>query len=103
MTALMIGTKASDCRTNEVCPKVGITRSACEGRINIGLFFDGTNNNFFRDKFKQGHSNVARLFVAYKDDPTSSYYPIYIPEVGTEFPAIGESGESMTGNGLGWG
>lgn len=75
----------------------------CEVFINVGLFFDGTNNNRDRDKPKLGHSNVARLFDAYLDNNPGGYFRFYVPGVGTPFPEIGEKGESGLGQGFGIG
>ena len=41
-------------------PKLLTDCSKCEGNINLGVFFDGTNNNRDTDKPKLKHSNVAR-------------------------------------------
>ena len=41
----------------------------CKRDAFIGLFFDGTNNNKYRDLPKAGASNVARLFEAYIASP----------------------------------
>lgn len=102
MTAPVLGPQAADCAVCKVLPQV--QPKDCESRINIGLFFDGTNNNLHRDKKPNaGHTNVARLFEAYRNEIDANYYPIYIPGVGTPFPEIGETSESSTGNGFGWG
>ncbi|MDW5419288.1 hypothetical protein R6242_22200, partial [Iodobacter sp. CM08] len=37
----------------------------CEEDIFLGFFFDGTNNNKYRDTPEYCHSNVARLYEAY--------------------------------------
>jgi hypothetical protein len=95
----------------------------CAIPVQVGLFFDGTNNNMYRDrdgvrtgvvdpKTKKprpipqkpmksedcSHSNVARLFEAYPDDKKengiSSYY---IQGVGTPFRELGEPTESQDG------
>lgn len=71
---------------------------SCSGSIHVGLFFDGTNNNQARDEKQWGHSNVVRLYNAFRDDPAKGFFPIYIPGVGTPFPEIGELGESTAGN-----
>jgi hypothetical protein len=34
----------------------------CQKDIFIGVFFDGTNNNKYRDTLGFSHSNVARLY-----------------------------------------
>jgi len=76
----------------------------CTFNIHVGLFFDGTGNNYYRDKKDFSHTNVARLFDAYLDLPDDGLYRIYVPGVGTIFPEIGELEESpKKGGGLGWG
>lgn len=75
--------------------------SKCEGNINVGIFFDGTNNNREADKPKFKHTNVVRLFDAYLEKHVQGYYRSYIPGVGTRFPEIREQGESSLGNGFG--
>jgi hypothetical protein len=74
--------------------------SKCEGNVNVGVFFDGTNNNRDADKPKLKHTNIVRLFDAYLDKKGDGYYPMYIPGVGTSFPEIGEKGESSLGSGF---
>jgi hypothetical protein len=71
--------------------------SNCEISINIGLFFDGTRNNRYSDKYARSHTNIARLYDAYRDNPSEGYYAIYVPGVGTSFPEIGEYGEHISG------
>lgn len=75
----------------------------CECYINVGFFFDGTNNNYNRDKPKLGHSNIARLFDTYRNQPKLGYHRIYMPGVGTPFPQIAEFSDSDLGNGFGIG
>lgn len=62
----------------------------CEVRAHIGVFFDGTGNNRYRDEPRRSDSNVARLYRAYPLKPLEGYFPAYIPGVGTRFPEIGE-------------
>ncbi len=45
-------------------------RLVCEQEIYLGFFFDGTNNNKFRDVKGNSQSNVARLFDAFIGTPT---------------------------------
>src|SRR5260221_86703 len=47
----------------------------CEKDIFIGLFFDGTNNNKYRDTPAFCHSNVARLYEAYPGTPAAQTAP----------------------------
>ncbi|QBC42927.1 T6SS phospholipase effector Tle1-like catalytic domain-containing protein [Iodobacter fluviatilis] len=90
----------------------------CEEDIFLGFFFDGTNNNKYRDTPEYCHSNVARLYEAYPGKGTVSqlaltsgaakadepylkgpgtdpylYRKTYIPGVGTPFKKLGDSGE----------
>lgn len=74
--------------------------SKCEVNINIGIFFDGTNNNAERDSPKFGESNVVKLHDAYRIESENGYFKQYIPGVGTEFPEIKEEGESSLGSGF---
>jgi len=71
----------------------------CQVNSNIGLFFDGTDNNRDRDRPKLADTNIARLHSAYNDDPLTGYHAAYIPGVGTNFPEIGESEQSKLGKG----
>ncbi len=75
----------------------------CEFILNIGLFFDGTGNNWYEDAVSQGHTNVARLWRAYKDDDMEGFFKHYVPGVGTPFKDIGEEGRSKRGLAMGWG
>lgn len=83
----------------ELCQRAGSGSAAialsCSKEINVGIFFDGTNNNLIRDKPKS-HSNVVSLFDAHKLDLKESF-KYYIPGVGTKFPQIGELGEDAWG------
>lgn len=89
-------------------PTNGVTRvmpmhecdfKKCQVQANVGLFFDGTNNNKDRDRPKYADTNVVRLHSAYLDDPFTGYIPVYVPGVGTKFPEIGETEESDLGAG----
>lgn len=73
-----------------------ICSSDCVKEIQVGIFFDGTNNNMVRDKPQVGHSNIVSLFDAHKLDRTD-HFRYYIPGVGTPFPEIGENGEDPSG------
>jgi len=75
--------------------------SDCSQNVWISIYFDGTGNNRNKDTPQKKHSNVARLFDAQAaDNDASSTYKIYIPGLGTAFPAIGEFGESTLGLGF---
>ncbi|MES2127136.1 MAG: DUF2235 domain-containing protein [Pseudomonadota bacterium] len=75
----------------------------CMAELQVGIFFDGTNNNKDRDTPRLSDSNISRLFKAYPEKRSSGLFPIYIPGVGTPFPEIGEPGESDMGSGFGIG
>lgn len=47
----------------------------CEQDIYLGFFFDGTNNNKYRDAASFGHSNVARLYEVYPGTPAAQTAP----------------------------
>lgn len=83
----------------ELCQRVGSGAAtgalSCSREINVGIFFDGTNNNRTRD-YPTSHSNVVSLFDAHKLDRTDNF-KYYIPGVGTQFPEIGEFGEDAGG------
>ena len=53
----------------------------CAQDIYIGFFFDGTNNNKFRDTAKFAHSNVARLYEAFIGTPAAQQQPVLAPSV----------------------
>jgi len=81
-------------------------RPRCVNVVNVGLFFDGTNNNMKRDyddkpPATRCHSNVVRLYLAYPDKRSlgsaNQYFPYYMPGVGTPFPEIGETTETQAG------
>jgi hypothetical protein len=84
-------------------PHLGGGKPACSKAISVGLFFDGTNNNKARDKdsvkdkSKQSHSNVVRLFDAHGESPEAGLFRFYVPGVGTPFELIGEMTESDGG------
>lgn len=81
-----------------VSPRQAPQPHLCEMPLHIGVFFDGTGNNQdWREPQTSGtqlqrekDSNVARIFRAYRDDPTEGYYSVYVPGVGTPFDKIGE-------------
>ncbi|RFB67900.1 MULTISPECIES: DUF2235 domain-containing protein [unclassified Herbaspirillum] len=96
------------------CPLPLPTRKngLCDDEVNIGLFFDGTGNNKETDQPHNSHSNVARLYEAYKengknrDDPTDPYpnfYRYYIEGVGTECEPINDPGGTDDGAAFGVG
>ncbi|WP_162098053.1 T6SS phospholipase effector Tle1-like catalytic domain-containing protein, partial [Herbaspirillum lusitanum] len=77
--------------------------------VKIGLFFDGTSNNKYRDEPNQAHTNVVKLFNAHKDvkgegyQKDSSCFRFYIPGVGTRFPENQEWKETQEGKAMGKG
>lgn len=76
--------------------------SSCEKLIQVGLFFDGTNNNRYHDKASFGDSNVARLYEMYPSNEPS-VYKFYVNGVGTEFPEIAETKKMKFGSAFGSG
>lgn len=86
-----------------VRPTVACNAERCEVRAHIGVFFDGTGNNRYRDEPRQGDSNIARLFRSYPDRPEEGYFRMYVPGVGTRFPEIGEDAQDGAPQGLGFG
>jgi hypothetical protein len=84
-------------------PACYVDTNECEATIQIGLFFDGTSNNRKRDEPKLSHSNVARLCAAYPANAEKRCHVVYVPGLGTSFPEVGESGESMFGGAFGSG
>ncbi len=67
----------------------------CRECVHIAVFFDGTGNNRFEDQAKQSWSNVARLFLAARDEPKLGIHPIYIAGVGTPYNASASWTESI--------
>lgn len=88
------------CRTEE-----------CEMELNIGVFMDGTGNNWewieegqtLTQQQRQKDSNVYRLFKAYPDDAYRGFFRIYVPGVGTPFEKIGDDDPGALGGGTGAG
>jgi len=82
---------------------------SCQSMVRIGLFFDGTSNNKYRDEPKQAHTNVVKLFNAHKDSDEKGgldepdCYRFYIPGVGTRFPENQEWKETQEGKAMGKG
>lgn len=54
---------------------------ACEKDIFIGVFFDGTNNNKYRDAPGYGHSNVARLYEVFPGTAARQTIPTLPPRL----------------------
>lgn len=73
---------------------------SCEKVVWIGIFFDGTNNNKFRDSSDKSYSNIAVLFNAFRSSTNDGYFRHYIPGLGTAFPEIGEMRESDDGKSM---
>lgn len=86
-----------------VHPACYLDTNECEATIQVGLFFDGTGNNRKRDEPKLSHSNIARLCTTYPAIAEKRCHVVYVPGLGTPFPEIGESEESMFGGGFGSG
>lgn len=53
----------------------------CQKDIFIGIFFDGTNNNKYRDTPGFAHSNVARLYEVYPGTNATQTSPSLLPKV----------------------
>lgn len=69
---------------------------SCRRNLWISYFFDGTGNNMEADLGLGKHSSVARLYRAHVEaDPTAGIWPVYIPGLGTNFPAIGDEGKKL--------
>ena len=77
--------------------------SRCEKIVNIGLFFDGTGNNRAADMSSNAHSNVARLFDAYKHDPDQGFFRYYIEGIGTKCDLVNDPGKTTAGLAFGSG
>jgi hypothetical protein len=96
----------------------------CQNDIFIGVFFDGTNNNKFRDLQGTSACNNARLFEAFLGKPAKHkatyggkdhvarldgipasaqnfYRKIYIPGLGTSFPEVNDKGVGIFDKTLG--
>ncbi|AGH86132.1 hypothetical protein MAFF241647_36420 (plasmid) [Ralstonia solanacearum] len=77
----------------------------CSTEFHLSVFFDGTNNNRYRDTPRQAHSNVARLFDIFEEK--EHQIRIYVPGIGTPFEKeIGDTGRgdhARAGLGAGWG
>ena len=57
-------------------------RLACDQDIYLGIFFDGTNNNKFRDEPGKSHSNVARLYEAFPGTNAAQKPPVLLERPG---------------------
>ncbi|MFG6447148.1 T6SS phospholipase effector Tle1-like catalytic domain-containing protein [Roseateles sp. BYS180W] len=81
---------------------------SCTAQVQVGFFFDGTNNNKKRDQEdvpdpnKRSHTNVVVLHDAFHDERPYKHR-VYVPGVGTPFPEIGEHGELPEGKAMGRG
>ncbi|MGY4830400.1 phospholipase effector Tle1 domain-containing protein [Sphaerotilaceae bacterium SBD11-9] len=53
----------------------------CEKDIYLGFFFDGTNNNKYRDTAGYSHSNVARLYEVFPGTPAAQKAPTFQPRI----------------------
>lgn len=53
----------------------------CDKDIYLGFFFDGTNNNKYRDTSGYSHSNVARLYEVFPGTPAAQTPPSFKPRV----------------------
>ncbi|WP_017760061.1 T6SS phospholipase effector Tle1-like catalytic domain-containing protein [Pseudacidovorax intermedius] len=74
----------------------------CEQIINIGLFFDGTDNNHnFHPS--QYDTNVWKLSLAYRNAPEDGCFRYYVSGVGTSFSEIGQKSADALGGPFGAG
>jgi len=87
----------------KIAPQVELNIKKCHSIINIGLFFDGTNNNKDRDTSGMADTNISRLYDVYRDATKEGYYRYYMPGVGTKFLEIGEYFENEAGAGCAFG
>lgn len=76
----------------------------CSGQVFLGMFFDGTGNNRRLDyelpsPEDRKHSNIVRLFHAYRRDEARGFFRAYIPGVGTPFPEIDDPGKGVWATG----
>lgn len=53
----------------------------CEKDIYLGMFFDGTNNNKYRDTPGSSQSNVARLYEVFPGTPAQQKPPVFAPKI----------------------
>ncbi|WP_235471407.1 T6SS phospholipase effector Tle1-like catalytic domain-containing protein [Herbaspirillum hiltneri] len=101
------------CDLNRMEPEYspsGLRLPPCQKMVKIGLFFDGTSNNKYRDEPNQAHTNIVKLFNAHKEDARGlgnleqrGCYRFYIPGVGTRFPENQEWKETQEGKAMGKG
>ena len=70
----------------------------CERILNVGLFFDGTDNNhsFHPQEF---NTNISKLSAAYIDKPGDGYFSYYVSGIGTPFTEINKT-EAEIGGGV---
>ncbi|WP_232090246.1 T6SS phospholipase effector Tle1-like catalytic domain-containing protein [Billgrantia diversa] len=91
-------------------PPVAETPPAQQRTLHIGVFFDGTGNNMYKDRqlTDRDITNVAKLHDLYRfDGADGDYHRIYIPGVGTITGSESEDGflasEDLFGLGTGVG
>ncbi|MGU0812131.1 T6SS phospholipase effector Tle1-like catalytic domain-containing protein [Pseudomonas aeruginosa] len=94
------------------CTESSDDAMSCRRTLYLGFFFDGTRNNLHYDEKENAHSNVARLYRAFKEareqgEDRQYRYAVYVPGVGTEFrKQIGDTGVGLhaaAGAAAGWG
>lgn len=88
---------------SKITPQVECNIKKCECVANVGIFFDGTDNNKYRDVKSRGDTNIARLYDLYMSKIDNGYTRIYVPGAGTKFPEIGEYTETAAGAGFAFG
>ena len=84
-------------------PSPDANASKCEFTLNVGFFFDGTDNNKDHQESKTRNTNVVRLSEAYREDPVIGSFRNYVAGVGTPFTQIDESKAPIFGGPAGAG
>lgn len=72
--------------------------SQCEIGLQMGIFFDGTENNIYKHRETGAHTNVARLYEIYEE--SGGIRAVYVPGIGTPCPEIGENNPKLLGSAI---
>ncbi|WUR12996.1 DUF2235 domain-containing protein [[Empedobacter] haloabium] len=102
LTLRMSATSTSPIAGISIYQPLPLDASSCEKLIQVGIFFDGTNNNRYHDEASFGDSNVSRLYGMYPSNEPS-VHRFYVNGVGTEFPEIAETKKLKFGSAFGSG
>jgi hypothetical protein len=75
------------------CVAEGAGKPACVGQVFVGIFFDGTGNNKKLDfddlpPEKRKHTNIVKLFQAFRDDPGKGHFRSMCPVSARRFPKL---------------